>query len=199
MGAYAPLASGFLATCQAAVSVPEREEIREETFLPSARSVAFRREAFEAAGGYPEWLDIGEDMYLNLRWRELGLDMRLAPDAVAYWRPGSHLGAHVRRYVGYARGDAIAGMYARRHALRFAVYGGLTWALASRRRGLVALAAVAGAAYAARPVRRAWRRLDGPALRAAAVVVVPALMAVTDGAKMAGYVSGLVRRARGAR
>ena len=30
----------------------------------------------------PEWLAIGEDMWVNHRWRELGLDMRFAPDAV---------------------------------------------------------------------------------------------------------------------
>ena len=39
-----------------------------------SRSVA---SAIEAAGGYPEWLDIGEDMWVNHRWRELGLDMRV--------------------------------------------------------------------------------------------------------------------------
>ncbi len=196
MGAYTPLATGFLSVCQAAVAVPEREELREDQFLPSSRSVAFRREAFEAAGGYPEWLDIGEDMYLNLRWRELGLDMRLAPDAVAHWRARSSVVEHARQYARYARGDAIAGMHPRRHAVRFAVYAGLAATFASKRRSLLAAAAVAGAAYAARPVARARRRLAEPAQRAAALVVVPALMALTDGAKMAGYLSGLARRLR---
>jgi glycosyltransferase involved in cell wall biosynthesis len=196
MGSYRPLVRGFLDACLAAVAVPERDELRQERFMPSSRSVAFRRAAFEAAEGYPEWLDVGEDMYLDLRWRELGLDMRLAPDAVAWWRPRPTLAAHARQYAGYARGDALAGMHPRRHAVRFAVYAGLVGAVASRRRSLLGIAAVAGAAYAWRPVARATRLLDGPAERAAAVAVVPTVMALTDAAKMAGYVSGLLTHRR---
>jgi len=30
-------------------------------------------------------LDIGEDMWVNHRWRELGMDVRFAPDAVVRW------------------------------------------------------------------------------------------------------------------
>jgi glycosyltransferase involved in cell wall biosynthesis len=196
MGSYRPLTGTFFEACAAAVSVPGPEELREDRFLPSSRSVAFRREAFEAAGGYPEWLTIGEDMYLDLRWRELGVEMRLAPGAVARWRPRPTLGGHWRQYVAYARGDAAAGMHPRRHAIRFAVYAGLVAVTVSRRKVPLAAASVAGAAYAGRPVRRAIRLLGSPAERAAAVAAVPALLAFTDVAKMAGYLSGLVRRLR---
>ena len=54
--------------------------------MPSARSIAFRREVFEAAGGYPEWLAVGEDMYLNHRMLSGGAHMERALDAVTYWR-----------------------------------------------------------------------------------------------------------------
>src|SRR5439155_11198409 len=199
MGSYRPLVRGFLDACLAPVAFPERDELREDRFMPSSRSVAFRGAAFEAAEGYPEWLDVGEDMFLDLRWRELGLDMRLAPDAVAWWRPRPTLAEHARQYARYGRGDALAGMHPRRHAIRFAVYGGLVGTLASRRRWLLGAAAVAGAAYASRPLARASRLLPDRNRRAAAVVAVPAVMALTDVAKMAGYLSGLVHRARAAR
>src|SRR6266571_6653659 len=75
----------------------------------------------------------------------------------------------------------------------------LAGAVASRRKDWLGLAAVAGAAYAARPVMRAARLLQEPTQRAAAPVVVPAVMALTDGAKMAGYLSGLAERRRRAR
>ena len=122
--------------------------------------------------------------------------MRLAPDAVAWWRPRPTLAEHARQYARYGRGDALAGMHPRRHAIRFAVYGGLAGALASRRRWLLGAGAVAGAAYAARPVIRARRLLENPAHRVAALAMVPAVMALTDGAKMAGYLSGLASGAR---
>jgi glycosyltransferase involved in cell wall biosynthesis len=193
MGFYTPLAGSFFEECAAAISIPEPEEIREETFMPSARSVAFRREAFEAAGGYPEWLDLGEDMYLNHRWRARGARMELVKDAVVFRRPRRDLASYWRQFAGYARADAEAGMHPGRHAVRFGVYGALSLAVASGRRAALGGAMLAGAAYAARPIRRAHRRIADPRRRAAAVVVVPALMAVNDLAKMAGYLSGRLR------
>jgi glycosyltransferase involved in cell wall biosynthesis len=192
MGIYRPLTRTFFEACAAAISIKEPGEIREETWLPSARSVAFRREALEAAGGYPEWLEIGEDMWVNHRWRELHLDLRLAAAAVVFRRPRPSLDAYWRQFFRYAEADALAGMNPRRHALRFAVYGTLALALGSGSRGARRLAVGAGAAYAARPVRRAFRLLP-PGRRAAAAAAVPALMAFTDAAKMAGYLAGLRR------
>jgi glycosyltransferase involved in cell wall biosynthesis len=196
MGVYRPLARTFFEECAAAISIKEPDELREDTYMPSARSVAFRRDAFERAGGYPEWMALGEDMYLNHRWRELGVRMDMARDAVVARRPRPDLAAYWRQFAGYAEHDARGGMHAGRHALRFAAYGALAVAVASRRRGLLALAVAAGGLYAARPVRRAWRRMPSPGRRLAALGAVPALMAATDLAKMAGYLRGIGGRAR---
>ena len=54
-------------------------DVDEATFNPSHRLVAYRREAIDAVGGYPEWLAIGEDMWVDLRWRDLGSDMGSCP------------------------------------------------------------------------------------------------------------------------
>ena len=137
--------------------------------MPSSRSVAFRREAIDAAGGYPEWLDIGEDMYVDHRWRELGLDMRFVPEAVVRWRLRTSLRDTWVQYFRYARGDAIAGMHADRHALRFGVYGAALFAWGSR--GAPAQGgdgAAGGVAYArGRSVARC-PRFERPADRAEA-------------------------------
>jgi len=194
MGFYRPLAESFLQRCMACVNLPDADELDEATFMPSGRSVAYTRGALERAGGYPEWLDIGEDMFVDHRFRELGLDMRLAKDAIANWPLRDSLGSTWRQYFKYARGDAIAGMYPQRHALRFGVYSGALWAWSTR--GTVRkVATLAGAgAYAAAPIRRAAARFEDPAERAKAVATVPALMAFVDAAKMAGYLAGLPRR-----
>ncbi|MGH2685516.1 MAG: glycosyltransferase, partial [Actinomycetota bacterium] len=194
MGLYRPLTGSFFEACAAAVSIKERNEIRADRYLPSARSVAFRRDAFETAGGYPEWLSIGEDMLLNHRWRALGLRMQLAEGAVVYRRPRSDLRGYLTQFFRYAEGDALGGMHARRHAARFAAYGGLALAMLSSGRAPKVLAALGGAAYAARPIRRAFRLLPSARDRAAASVAVPLLMGVTDVAKMTGYVAGRLRR-----
>jgi glycosyltransferase involved in cell wall biosynthesis len=198
MGFYLPITDGFMQECLAAVNLPlDALEVDGTRFMPSSRSVAYRRAAIESAGGYPEWLDIGEDMWVNHRWRELGLDLRLAPDAVVRWRLRPGLRATWTQYFRYARGDAQAGMYPDRHALRFATYAGLLAALASRRRWPKVLAAAGALAYARTPVSRARRAMSGPRERVAAMLVVPAFMAWIDSAKMAGYVAGLVNRSDG--
>jgi len=194
MGFYRPLAESFLQRCMACVNLPDADELDEATFMPSGRSVAYTREALERAGGYPEWLDIGEDMFVNHRFRELGLDMRLAKDAIASWPLREGPADTWRQYFRYARGDAIAGMYAERHALRFGVYSGALYAW-STKGWLRKLATLVGAGvYASTPLRRAAARFEDPSERARAMLTVPALMACVDAAKMAGYLAGLPKR-----
>ena len=198
MGWTEPVIGSWLDACVASLGFPlAATEVDETSFMPSARSVAFRREAIDAVGGYPEWLPIGEDMWVNHRWRERGFAMRMAPDAVASWHPRGSLGDIWTQYVRYARGDGQAGMYPERHALRFVVYGGLLVALASRRTWPKLLAASGAVAYAHTPVARAHARLTDPRDRAIATVVVPALLAFTDVAKMWGYALGLADRLTG--
>jgi len=197
MGFYLPVTDGFLQECLAAVNLPlDASEVDPARFMPSARSVAFRRGAIEAAGGYPEWLDIGEDMWVDHRWRELGLDLRFAPEAVVRWRLRPTLGATWAQYFRYARGDALAGMHPERHAIRFGTYASLGAALGSRKRWPKAVAVAGALAYARAPVRRAWRRMPDARERAAAAIVVPALLGWIDTAKMAGYAAGLIERTR---
>jgi glycosyltransferase involved in cell wall biosynthesis len=195
MGLTAPMTDGFLEEVFASLNVPDAEEIDPGRFMPSARSVAFRREAIELVGGYPEWLPIGEDMWVNHRWRERGLDLRFVPEAVVRWRSGGPTGRNWTRYFRYARGDAHAGMYPERHALRFAAYAALGVVLGSDETWPKLLVAVAVAAHARRPVTRAWRRLRAPTERLAATALVPPFLAFVDTAKMAGYLTGLIDRA----
>ena len=196
MGVTEPIVGSLLDACVSALSAQlDPTELDPATFMPSARSVAFRREALDAVGGFPEWLPIGEDMWVNHRWRERSFDMRLAPAAVAGWRPRATLGGIWRQYVRYARGDGHAGMYPERHALRIAVYGGLLLAMTSRRTWPKLLAVGGGLAYARAPVARARARAGDRA--PAATILTPALLAFTDLAKLTGYGLGVTDRLTG--
>ena len=119
--------------------------------------------------------------------------MRLAPGAVVRWRLRPTLAATWTQYFRYARGDAIAGMYPERHALRFGVYSGALYAWGSKSKLLKLATVAAGAAYAAEPVRRALERFEDPGERVKAALAVPALMGFIDTAKMAGHMAGLLR------
>jgi len=199
MGWYEPImGSSWLDACTSSIGIGASvEEIDEGTFLPSARSVAFRRDAIEMIGGFPEWLPIGEDRWVGLRWRERGIEMRFVADAIARWRPRPTLAQTWNQYFRYARGDAQAGMYPERHLIRFATYAILVGVARSRRPLPLAVALGAGAVHARRPLIRAREWASTTRDRGRVTIALPALMAFVDLAKMAGYIAGLVDLARG--
>ncbi len=187
-GFYRPIPRSLPETW-AVAHIPDAGEVG-PTWMPSSRSLAFRRDAFDITGGYPEWLEIGEDMYLNHAWVKAGITIEQATDAVVYWRPRPSMGETWRQYERYAEGDALAGMHPERHVLRFAVYGALAAGVLLRRRWLTAALAGGAVAYAWKPMRRTWRRVPAAPDRVASLIGVPAAMAFLDGAKMWGYLRG---------
>ncbi|MFN8537543.1 MAG: glycosyltransferase [Thermomicrobiales bacterium] len=178
-----------------ATVLPVLAEIDPASFLPSSRSLAFRRAAWERVGGYPEWLDFCEDLIFDLRLRESGLRFSFAPRAVAYFRPRGSLRAFWHQYFRYARGDGKSGLFAKRHAIRYATYAGLLAFLLGgwRYRPFWLLLLPAAGAYVRRPYARLLPALKPLAGRdqARALLLVPLIRAVGDGAKMAGYPVGL--------
>ena len=185
-----------------ATVLPNVRDIDPETFLPSSRSVAFRKDAWERAGGYPEWLDYCEDLIFDFRLRDLYGPFAFAPEAMVRFRPRGSLRAFFKQYYQYARGDGKADLWRKRHAIRYLIY-----LVAGP--GLVALALflspwwwlllLAGAAvYTATPYRRLWPMLVpfGFWGRLKAICLVPVIRVVGDIAKMIGYPVGLAWRWR---
>ena len=106
----------------AAATLPLVSEVREESYLASSRSVAFRRELWEKAGGYPEWLDYCEDVVFDLNCKAVGTRVAFQPAASARFRPRPHLRAFFLQYYRYARGDGKANLWPERHLLRYTAY-----------------------------------------------------------------------------
>ena len=180
-----------------ATVLPSLAEVAPETFLPSSRSVAFLKEAWQAAGGYPEWLDYCEDLIFDLQLRATSGAFAFAPDAVAYFRPRGSLRAYFRQYYFYARGDGKANLFWKRHLVRYATYLlALPILLRLIWRGRwpgVPLLLSGVALYSHRPVRRLWPLTRGwsPPGRMRALALIPIIRLVGDVAKMIGYPAGL--------
>ena len=179
-----------------ATTLPNVEDIDPVLFQPSSRSVAFRRSAFEKVHGYPEWLDYGEDLVFDLAMRRAGATFRFVPRAVVRFRPRSTVRAFFLQYYRYARGDGKAGLFARRHLIRYGAYvGGVVLASALfRDRWRVpaaALLTVGGAGYLNRPVARLVSQSSGVPELASALPWVAVVRVVGDVAKMIGYPVGL--------
>jgi glycosyltransferase involved in cell wall biosynthesis len=192
-----------------ATVLPDLDDIDPATFLPSSRSLALRKGAWEAVGGYPEWLDYCEDLVFDFALRERHGVFAFAPGALVHFKPRGSLTAFFRQYFRYSRGDGKADLWRRRHAIRYGTYclgaplllyfgkviHPVFWLL-----GLLGFVAYCLTPY--RRLRRAWHRplAAGRTLtrseRLATLLLVPIIRVVGDVAKMAGYPVGLVWRWR---
>ncbi len=183
-----------------AVTLPHISEVRVETFLPSSRSVAFRRTCWESVGGYPEWLEHSEDVVFDLALRQTGCRFSFAPQATVRFRPRSNLRSFYRQYLLYARGDGKAGLWTLRHAGRYVSYaGGALCGVAGFIDHRWWLAVIAGfVLYNGRSLRRIWlaRRDLVPTDLLASLLWLPAITVTGDLAKMIGYPRGLAWRLR---
>ncbi|MEW5717731.1 MAG: glycosyltransferase, partial [Chloroflexota bacterium] len=121
-GFFVPDPRGVFETALAATTLPVLADINPEKFLPSSRSVAFRRRAWDQIGGYPEWLDFCEDLIFDFALRRAGFRFAFAPRAIAHFRPRANLRAFFRQYYQYARGDGKANLWFLRHVIRYTTY-----------------------------------------------------------------------------
>jgi glycosyltransferase involved in cell wall biosynthesis len=191
-GFFVPDAHTSFERAMAATVLPDLDDVQPERFLPSSRSVVFRRSAWDAVGGYPEWLDYCEDLVFDLDLKRAGCRFAFAPDAIVWFRPRGSLRAFFKQYFRYARGDGKAGLWLGRHAIRYGVYM-LAFLLA--RRGPLAWLLLLASAFAY--TRRPYQRLS-PLLRdqpvheqARAMLLVPVIRLVGDLAKMFGFPTGI--------
>lgn len=121
-GFFRPDPQTVFETAMGATVLPEVRDVQPDHFLPSSRSIAFRKSAWDAVGGYPEWLDYCEDLIFDFRLRDLYGPFVFVPDALAYFRPRRTLRAFFTQYYRYARGDGKANLWLRRHVIRYLTY-----------------------------------------------------------------------------
>lgn len=198
-GFFRPTGGTLLERSIAFTVTPRLAEIDGASFLPSSRSVGFTRAAWEATGGYPEWLDYCEDLVFDLRLKALGLRFAFVPEAWVTWSARSSITAFMRQYYRYARGDGKADLWRKRHAVRYGAYGlGVVLAVVAFAQPLALIVLAAGAGgYLSKFWRRLWRgRAEFGVGLAGGLVLVPVIVVAGDLAKMVGYPAGLWWRRR---
>jgi len=81
-------------------------------FLPSARSMAFKKSLWERIGGFNEQLErAGEDTLFNYRAIKHGAKFARAKDALVDWEIPKGLWAGIKKFYVYAKGDVQAGIW----------------------------------------------------------------------------------------
>jgi glycosyltransferase involved in cell wall biosynthesis len=204
-GFFVPDVASPFEIAMGATVLPALAEVNPATFLPSSRSVAFTRAAWQTAGGYPEWIDYCEDLIFDLRVRAACGPFGWAPGALAHFRPRGSLRSFFKQYYRYARGDGKADLWRKRHALRYATYLVALPALLalSASRSPLWLLALGGGflAYCRTPYRRLLPYLPhlSTAARLHAILLIPLIRVSGDVAKMLGYPAGWTWRIRNRR
>jgi len=200
-GFFLPDPETVFETAMGATVLPVLADVKPEKFLPSSRSVAFRKEAWERVGGYPEWLDYCEDLIFDFKLRELG-PFAFAPQALAYFRPRQSLSVFFKQYYRYARGDGKADLWRVRHAIRYTTYLIATPAIFLlglwRTPSWWLLYLIGGAIMLWTPYKRLWPMIKGYSLtdKVKAILWVPIIRVTGDVAKMIGYPVGVLWRPR---
>lgn len=198
-GFFLPDTETVFETAMGATVLPVLADVKPERFLPSSRSVAFRKEAWERVGGYPEWLDYCEDLIFDFKLRELG-PFTFAPRALVHFRPRKNLVAFLEQYYRYARGDGKADLWRVHHAIRYSTYLiviPVIFLLGLWRTPLWWLLYLAGGAIVFRtPYKRLWPMIKDHSFadKIKAILCVPIIRVTGDIAKMIGYPVGVLWR-----
>ncbi len=196
-GFFRPDSKTVFDKAMGATVLPELQDIHPQRFLPSSRSVAFRKEAWKAVGGYPEWLDYCEDLIFDFRLKARYGAFEFVPQALVYFRPRPNVRAFFQQYYRYARGDGKADLWRLRHAIRYATYLiavpliGTVGAVSNPAWWALYLIAIPGMLWAPwRRLSRVWDDLNRVE-KLKAALWVPVIRVTGDIAKMVGYPAGL--------
>ena len=172
------------------------EPVDPERFLPSGRSVAFRKRVWADAGGYPEWLYTAEDTLFDRKLKAMGCRFVFAPEAVVHWRPRTSLRGFARQFYLYGVGSGrVAGFRAgywytiRQHLIGALLVG---WGCF---RPIVLAAAGAWALYYLAATALPQARKVGRKMKSVrAGILAVALIEVRRLAGSAGFIVGTLQR-----
>ncbi len=96
--------------------VPQLRQMDLKKFLPSTRSLAIRKTAFEKVGGFLENLTLAaEDSLFGYAMKVKGVSLAFSPDAIVEWKLPDRILPMWRKIFNYSRGDAETGFLFWKH------------------------------------------------------------------------------------
>jgi glycosyltransferase involved in cell wall biosynthesis len=89
----------------ASIAMPKLETVNKETFLPSSRSIAFKKSCWEKVGMYPTMTYTAEDTLFDLKMKKEGFKFFFAEKAFVYWDCPFDLEDAKKKHFSYGFGD----------------------------------------------------------------------------------------------
>jgi glycosyltransferase involved in cell wall biosynthesis len=107
-GFYKPKTYSIFERCLATYTCTMSDLLDNKNFLPSSRSIAFRKKAWEKVKGYPEKLDTCEDLIFDKKLKKAGMKFVTVKNAVVYWPQRKNIFQAAVQFFRYAKGDGAA-------------------------------------------------------------------------------------------
>lgn len=107
-GFYKAKTNSIFEKCLATYTCVMPDKIDRKNFLPSSRSIAFRKTAWEKVGGYPEYLDTCEDLAFARKLKQEGFKFKFIKNAIVYWPQRENLLQAFKQFFNYSKGDGAA-------------------------------------------------------------------------------------------
>jgi len=122
-GFYLPKTTNIFEQCLATYTCTMYDKIDRDNFLPSSRSIAFTKSAWEKVEGYPSYLNTCEDLVFATRLKKAGCTFIFAEDTIVYWPQRKNLLQAFQQFFSYALGDGQARFIRPQVPLLFLRYG----------------------------------------------------------------------------
>jgi glycosyltransferase involved in cell wall biosynthesis len=107
-GFYKPVTKNIFQKCLATYTCVMPDKVDPNNFLPSSRSIAFKKSAWKKVKGYPEELNTCEDLVFAQKMKEKKLKFIFKQDAIVLWPQRNNIVEAAGQFFNYARGDGEA-------------------------------------------------------------------------------------------
>lgn len=191
-GYYIPIANNVFEKCLATYTCVMSDKVNPDNYLPSSRSIAFRKYAWKKVNGYPEYLDTCEDLVFAKRLKMAGFNFKFAKNAIVYWQQKTNLKESFWQFFNYARGDGQALYFRKQTPLLFirVVFFTAILIIGIFTKSFYAFAALSGLLilYILLSIMKNFRYIN----KAEALYILPSLQIISDIAVFLGTTIGLI-------
>ncbi len=105
------------------------DKVKADNFLPSARSMAFRKTIWKKVGGFPTGLSNNEDFIFAKKLKKQGARIVFKRNAIVYYLPRENIVKAFSMFFKFAKGDSESGVLRPKVVLILIRYTVLFWFL----------------------------------------------------------------------
>ncbi len=190
-GVIRPVGDTLLERTIGLVQTPLPEQINPARYFPPSTALAFTRTVWDGVGGYPEWLDAGQDKVFAVTLRQAGATTRLVPAAITSWNPRQTLPGYLTDLFHTARAEGRAGVDTTATQLSLAGYAASLLAVIAFRRYATPIVLGQVVGHLAPYARRVWAtRADTPDRLPTRLATTCGVAMVADAVTLAGQLAG---------